>query len=538
MATKQFNARIGMKRDTASKWEQNNPVLLNGEIIIVDTASGEVRFKVGDGTKLYTQLPFSDEAVRALISEQSGAVRYDVAQSLTDANKQQARSNIGAGTPYELPIATSTQLGGVKPVAKTDTMTKNIGVDGNGKLYAESAEVYYIDLAGSYPNYTCPVAIADINEAYQAGKVLKCRCVVEKYDTTYTAVLPLFMYLSSTNTWVFSSSISLIGINFPSQLMTIAIGSEAVELGEDLLASVNDIPTTLPNPHVLTINSGSTSVTYNGRTDQTVTVEALYHGLTPSTRNVSSSQSYTIYVEEGSINPNPDNLDDETKTILDQFYEYGLPQDQGTAKNFAIYATKLVNAGIITTPYKDFSSPYNSDSTRTITSHKQQDGTPEGQSVVRYRLHNNTKGIDIFYEIDVNNLQSSFGYIEKAIKATNDNKISQYELTASPTTDSQIATKLYVDDKVKSTIISATLTATDWQGASAPYTYTLSVSGVTATSNQEFLPALEITDAQLTALQSANIQDGGQAANSVILKAFGDKPTIDVPIRLILRGDS
>lgn len=57
-----------MKRDTAANWEQNNPVLLNGEIIIVDTASGEVRFKVGDGTKLYKQLPFSDEAVRALIS--------------------------------------------------------------------------------------------------------------------------------------------------------------------------------------------------------------------------------------------------------------------------------------------------------------------------------------------------------------------------------------------------------------------------------------------------------------------------------------
>ena len=57
-----------MKRDTASNWEQNNPVLLNGEIIIVDTASGEVRFKIGDGTKLYKQLPFSDEAVRALIS--------------------------------------------------------------------------------------------------------------------------------------------------------------------------------------------------------------------------------------------------------------------------------------------------------------------------------------------------------------------------------------------------------------------------------------------------------------------------------------
>lgn len=74
MAIKQFNARITMKRDTASNWEQNNPVLLNGEIIIVDTASGEVRFKIGDGTKLYKQLPFSDEAVRALISAKEDKV--------------------------------------------------------------------------------------------------------------------------------------------------------------------------------------------------------------------------------------------------------------------------------------------------------------------------------------------------------------------------------------------------------------------------------------------------------------------------------
>ena len=40
------------------------------------------------------------------------------------------------------------------------------------------AEVFYIDLAGDYPNYTCPVALADINAAYEAGKVLKCRCTL------------------------------------------------------------------------------------------------------------------------------------------------------------------------------------------------------------------------------------------------------------------------------------------------------------------------------------------------------------------------
>ena len=68
MATKTFNARVQNKRDTSANWTTNDPVLLNGEIIIVDTASGEVRYKVGDGVKKYSQLPFSDEAVKALIS--------------------------------------------------------------------------------------------------------------------------------------------------------------------------------------------------------------------------------------------------------------------------------------------------------------------------------------------------------------------------------------------------------------------------------------------------------------------------------------
>ena len=110
-----------------------------------------------------------------------------------------------------------------------------------------------------------------------------------------------------------------------------------------------------------------------------------------------------------------------------------------------------------------------------------------------------------------------------------------------PTENYQPTTKKYVDDVIettKSTTVSATLSASSWSGDSAPYTYTLAVNGVTATSNQELLPALNITEEQLTALQAANIQDGGQAANSVTLKAFGDKPTIDIPIRVIVRGDS
>lgn len=85
----------------------------------------------------------------------------------------------------------------------------------------------------------------------------------------------------------------------------------------------------------------------------------------------------------------------------------------------------------------------------------------------------------------------------------------------------------------KATIVTATLAANGW----ADGVYVLSVNGVTTTSNQEVLPAVNITAEQLEALQAANIQDGGQAAGNITLKAFGDVPTIDIPIRVIKRGD-
>ena len=40
MATNSINARIKNKRDTASNFESNNPILLHGELVIVDDATG------------------------------------------------------------------------------------------------------------------------------------------------------------------------------------------------------------------------------------------------------------------------------------------------------------------------------------------------------------------------------------------------------------------------------------------------------------------------------------------------------------------
>lgn len=69
---KNIDARISHKRDTEANWETNNPVLLNGELVLVDTASGELRSKVGDGEKNYKNLPFCDQVLRNLVTDIDG----------------------------------------------------------------------------------------------------------------------------------------------------------------------------------------------------------------------------------------------------------------------------------------------------------------------------------------------------------------------------------------------------------------------------------------------------------------------------------
>ena len=89
----------------------------------------------------------------------------------------------------------------------------------------------------------------------------------------------------------------------------------------------------------------------------------------------------------------------------------------------------------------------------------------------------------------------------------------------------------------KSISVPETLLASLWVGSTAPFTYSLMLSGVTLNSVQEIIPSTSITQVQLDVLQNANIIDAGQAIDTINLKAWGTKPTIDIPINIIKRGD-
>lgn len=87
-----LNTRIKNKRDTAANWETKNPVLLNGEIILVDTNAGEVRMKIGDGIKTYTQLPFIDETIKNQLSGKLNKADVDSELSITSENPIQNKA--------------------------------------------------------------------------------------------------------------------------------------------------------------------------------------------------------------------------------------------------------------------------------------------------------------------------------------------------------------------------------------------------------------------------------------------------------------
>lgn len=89
----------------------------------------------------------------------------------------------------------------------------------------------------------------------------------------------------------------------------------------------------------------------------------------------------------------------------------------------------------------------------------------------------------------------------------------------------------------KSTAVTTTLTAAGWTGASPPYAQTLYIAGVTPTNMVEVLRPLPLTEAVKEAWDAAGMADGGQAAGAVVVHAWGDKPAINLPCRVIVRRD-
>lgn len=90
------------------------------------------------------------------------------------------------------------------------------------------------------------------------------------------------------------------------------------------------------------------------------------------------------------------------------------------------------------------------------------------------------------------------------------------------------------DGSAKYIIVEATLLANMW-GVDL---YTWQNENITSAEQIiELLPSATITTEELEALQMANIVGNQQTVGSVTFKAYGDIPTVDIPVIFVIRGD-
>ena len=102
------------------------------------------------------------------------------------------------------------------------------------------------------------------------------------------------------------------------------------------------------------------------------------------------------------------------------------------------------------------------------------------------------------------------------------------------TQTAQARTNINVPEKAKEYAVS--LTAEGWTGDSAPYTQTVTVTGLAADAHLIVGLAPTVTAEEMEVAASAMLLATGQAEGSIIISAFGDKPGTVLPILIMEVG--
>lgn len=142
--------RVHNQKKTATLWEELNPILGNGEVIIVE-ADGKLKLKIGDGVTAYNDLPFTDDDLREELATKLTAVL-----SPQDAGKVLGVNEQGAVVPVE-------------------ALKKNL-TWGEIKGTTEELTTAYTDtLKLKLPGYDAQVDVQDFNHNFVAVDGMQAR---------------------------------------------------------------------------------------------------------------------------------------------------------------------------------------------------------------------------------------------------------------------------------------------------------------------------------------------------------------------------
>ena len=142
-------------------------------------------------------------------------------------------------------------------------------------------------------------------------------------------------------------------------------------------------------------------------------------------------------------------------------------------------------------------------------------------------------------ELDTTLTQSGMAADAKAVRDYVDSKqiITDDTLTQSGQAADAKATGDRLAQKANQSL-SATLTvlASAWTGEEAPYTATVACSVATANNNIVVGSGNVLTDEELAAYAAAVVNCIAQADGAITLEAKGEKPTIDLPVNVLVVG--
>lgn len=79
--------------------------------------------------------------------------------------------------------------------------------------------------------------------------------------------------------------------------------------------------------------------------------------------------------------------------------------------------------------------------------------------------------------------------------------------------------------------------ASNWTGSEPPYINELVVQGVTSLGDIQIMPRNTISTEQAEAWMGAAILSANQTTDSINLRAFGEKPSIDIPVTVLIGSD-
>lgn len=492
MATQTLNTRIALKSDTTANWAKSTLVLLKGEQAIEITESGAYKIKIGDGVKTFAELPYA-----TMTPEEISAL-------------------IGDGSVQNVTLASGTNNGTLK-LTVDGTTTDNIAVKGLGSAAYTNTSAYATAAQGkilkelvdgkapsSHTHTKSEVGLGNVDNTADATKSVK---YATSAGSASSAAALTSNAGSSTQPVYFSGGKPVacsytLGKSVPADALftdhtygnmkgatSSSAGSAglvpAPNIGEQLKFLRADGAWVIP-----------TNTTYSVGTSSYLGITKLYTETGSATDGTMTQNAITSALNG--------------KSPTSHTHNYAGSSSAGGAATSAIK---------LSTPRKIGNASF--DGTADITLSQMGLNVPVEITKANYLAKKKAGTL---------NANTYYNVIDEYDSA---NVINDSSVTTNSTFSSTKSEKTYAK---KSTLVNTTLTASKWTGSSAPYTYVLPVSGATTSNIVEINYASNASSQAIEAYQNAMLADGGQTTNQITIKAT-EKPTVDIPITIVIRND-